>query len=401
MIIEPRIRGFICVTAHPAGCEASVNEQISYIRSQPAISNGPKRVLVVGASTGYGLASRITTAFGTGASTIGVFFDRPGSDKKPATAGWYNMAAFDKAAKAANIYSKNINADAFAHETRKRVIDIIKEDLGQIDLLVYSIAAPVRKLPDTAELVRSTLKPIGEPYTSKAINTGKDELYIDTVAPASPEEIADTIKVMGGQDWELWIDALKAAGVLAKGFKTTAYSYIGTSITWPLYWHGSIGKAKEDLERAAKENARKLVDLEGSAYVSVLKSVVTQASSAIPVLPLYIAIAFKVMREKALHEGCIEQIYRLMRTRLYPENAQIISDSEGRLRVDDWELREDVQAECSRLWEEVRQDNLYELTDYKLYKHEFLRLFGFDMPGVDYSADSDPEVQFDVLDLTD
>ncbi len=400
MIIEPRIRGFICVTTHPTGCEANVNDQIAYVKSQAPISKGPKRVLIVGSSTGYGLASRITTAFACGASTIGVFFDKPGTDKKPGTAGWYNTAAFDKAAKAEGIYSKSINADAFAHETRARVIDIIKEDLGQIDLLVYSIAAPVRKMPDTGEIARSTLKPIGEPYTSKAINTGKDEIYSDTVEPATPEEIDSTIKVMGGQDWELWVSALKEAGVLAKGFKTTAYSYIGTPITWPLYWHGSIGKAKEDLERAARENAKRLSALGGEAYVSVLKSVVTQASSAIPVLPLYIAIAFKVMQEKGTHEGCIEQIYRLMRTRLYPEDGKMHTDSEGRLRVDDWELREDVQTECNRLWNEVNQENLLELTDYALYKHEFLRLFGFDMPTVDYSAEVNPEVEFGALDWT-
>lgn len=400
MIIEPRIRGFICTTTHPTGCEANVNEQIAYVKSQAPISHGPKRVLVIGCSTGYGLASRITSAFACGASTIGVFFDKPGTDKKPGTAGWYNTAAFDKAAKAEGLYSKSINADAFAHETRAKVIDIIKEDLGQIDLLVYSIAAPVRKMPDTGEIARSTLKPIGEPFTSKAINTGKDEVYTDTVEPATAEEIESTVKVMGGQDWELWVTALKDAGVLADGFKTTAYSYIGTEITWPLYWHGSIGKAKEDLERAARENTRRLTELGGSAYVSVLKSVVTQASSAIPVLPLYIAIAFKVMKEKGVHEGCIEQIYRLMSTRLYPKDGEMLTDDEGRLRVDDWELREDVQAECNRLWDEVEQETLYELTDYALYKHEFLKLFGFDMPGVDYNKDVNPDVQFGVLDWT-
>lgn len=400
MVIEPKIRGFICVTSHPTGCEANVNEQIAYVKSQDAITNGPKRVLVVGSSTGYGLASRITTAFACGASSIGVFFDKPGSDKKPGTAGWYNTAAFDKAAQAEGLYSKSINADAFAHETRAQVIDIIKEDLGQIDLLVYSIAAPVRRMPDTGEVVRSTLKPIGQAFTSKAINTGKDEIYTDTVEPASAEEIEATVQVMGGQDWELWVDALKEAGVLAEGFRTTAYSYIGTEITWPLYWHGSIGKAKEDLERAARANTERLAGIGGAAYVSVLKSVVTQASSAIPVLPLYIAIAFRVMQEKGLHEGCIEQIYRLMRTQLYPEDGVIHTDSEGRLRVDDWELREDVQVECRRLWDEVTQDNLWELTDYTLYKHEFLKLFGFDMPGVDYAQDVNPDVQFGALDLT-
>jgi enoyl-[acyl-carrier protein] reductase/trans-2-enoyl-CoA reductase (NAD+) len=352
---------------------------------------------VVGSSTGYGLASRITAAFACGASTIGVSFDKAATDKKPGTAGWYNTVAFDKAAKEEGLYTKSIIADAFAHETRKKVIEIIKEDLGQIDLLVYSIAAPVRKLPDSDELVRSTLKPIGQPYSSKAINTGKDELYMAITEPATEQEVQDTITVMGGQDWELWVQALKEAGVLAEGFQTTAYSYIGTEITWPLYWHGSIGKAKEDLERAARALSSALVSLKGNAYVSVLKSVVTQASSAIPVLPLYIAIVFKVMREKGLHEGCIEQINRLFRTKLYGDRQ---TDSEGRLRVDDWELREDVQMACNKIWAEVDQDSLFEKTDYELYKQEFLQLFGFEVDGVDYSKDVNPEVVFDGINLT-
>lgn len=399
MIIEPRIRGFICVTTHPTGCEASVNEQIAYIKAQGPIEHAPKRVLVVGSSTGYGLASRITAAFAAEASTIGVFFEKPGTEKKPASAGWYNSAAFDKAAKAQGLYAKSFNADAFAHETRNAIIKTIKEDLGQIDLLIYSIAAPVRKMPDSGEIVRSTLKPIGAPYTSKAINTGKDELIMSTVEPATEQEIADTVTVMGGQDWELWIAALKEAGVLAEGFTTTAYSYIGTEITWPLYWHGSIGKAKEDLDRATKNISESLQELNGNAYVSVLKSVVSQASSAIPVLPLYMAIVFKIMQEKGLQEGCIEQINRLMRTKLYSGDTRV-TDDEGRLRVDDWELREDVQTECNRVWNEITQDTLWEKSDYALYKHEFLKLFGFDIAGVDYSAEVHPIVDFDVMDLT-
>lgn len=400
MIIEPRLRGFICVTTHPTGCEMNVKQQIDYVKAQKetqAQPEGPKRVLVLGGSTGYGLASRITAAFGYGASTIGLAFEKPGSEKRPGTAGWYNTAAFEKFAKAEGLYSKSINADVFAHETRAKVIDIIKEDLGQIDLLVYSIAAPARKLPDSGEIVRSTLKPIGEPYTSKAVNTNNDEFYEAVTEPASEQEIADTVTVMGGQDWELWLAALQDAGVLAEGFQTTAYSYIGTEITWPLYWHGSIGKAKEDLERAAKAISEKLEPLKGGAYVSVLKSVVSQASAAIPVLPLYIAIVFKVMRDKGIHEGCIEQAGRLFASKLYGGDTKQLTDTEGRLRVDDWELREDVQLECRKVWNEVTQENLFDLTDYAQYKQEFLQLFGFEVQGVDYSKDVNPEQDFDVL----
>ena len=393
MIIEPKIRGFICTTAHPTGCAASVQEQIDYVKAQGELE-GPKRVLVIGSSTGYGLATRITAAFGCGAATMGVFFEKPPTEKKTATAGWYNAAAFDQAAKGAGLYAKSFNADAFADETRAEVIKTIKEDLGQVDLVVYSIAAPARVLPDTGELVRSTLKPIGEPYTAKSINTRNDEINEATVEPATPEEIASTVKVMGGEDWELWLNALDDAGVLADGAKTTAYSYIGSDITWPIYWNGTIGEAKKDLDRAAKAIGGKM---DGEAYVSILKSVITQASSAIPVLPLYISVVFKVMKEKGVDEGCIEQIYRLFKTRLYgtPE-----TDKAGRLRVDDLELREDVQIESKDRWGRVDNDNLYELSDYAGYKKGFLNLFGFDMDGVDYSEDVSPIVDFDPVDLT-
>lgn len=398
MIIKPKIRGFICTTTHPVGCEANVNQQIAYVKSKGKLTNGPKKVLVIGASTGYGLASRITAAFGSDAATIGVFFEKPSSDTKTGTAGWYNSAAFDKAAKAAGLYSKSVNGDAFSNECRQVVIDLIKQDLGQIDLVVYSLASPVRKMPETGEVVRSTLKPIGEPYKSVALDTNKDVLIEATVEPANEQEIEDTIKVMGGQDWELWMNALAQAGVLADNAQAVAYSYIGTELTWPIYWHGTLGKAKEDLDRAAHAIDKQLSAKQGHAYVAVLKSVVTQASSAIPVMPLYIAMSFKVMKEQGIHEGCIEQIQRMFSTKLYAGSLPA-TDDKHRLRLDDWELRPEVQNACQEIWAKVTDDTIYQVTDYQGYKDEFLRLFGFGLAGVDYDADVNPDVQFDVINL--
>ncbi|GAL34163.1 short-chain alcohol dehydrogenase family [Vibrio maritimus] len=400
MIIKPRIRGFICTTTHPVGCEANVKEQIAYTKAQGPIANAPKRVLVVGSSSGYGLSSRIAAAFGGGAATIGVFFEKPGTERKPGTAGFYNSAAFDKLAKEEGLYSKSVNGDAFSHEAKQKVIDLIKEDLGQIDMVVYSLASPVRKLPDTGELVRSSLKPIGETYTSTAVDTNSDKIIEASVEPATEQEIADTVTVMGGEDWELWINALSEAGVLADGCKTVAYSYIGTELTWPIYWEGALGKAKMDLDRAAAELNAKLSQTGGSANVAVLKSVVTQASSAIPVMPLYIAMVFKKMREEGIHEGCMEQIFRMFSQRLYKADGSAAEvDDKNRLRLDDWELRDDIQKHCAELWPQITTENLKELTDYVEYKEEFLKLFGFGIEGVDYEADVSPLVEFDVIDL--
>ncbi|WCN08773.1 enoyl-ACP reductase FabV [Marinomonas mediterranea] len=397
MIIKPKIRGFICTTTHPVGCEKNVKEQIEMTKAKGAIENGPKRVLVIGSSSGYGLSSRIAAAFGSGAATIGVFFEKPGTERKSGTAGWYNAAAFDKFAKEEGLYSKSINGDAFSNEAREKVIELIKEDLGQIDMVVYSLASPVRKLPDTGEVVRSVLKPIGETYRSTAIDTNRDVIIDAEIEPATEEEVAATTTVMGGQDWELWMSALQEAGVLADGVRTVAYSYIGSDITWPIYWHGALGKAKEDLDRAAHEIDSKLASLSGGANVAVLKSVVTQASSAIPVMPLYLAMVFKVMREKGLHEGCMEQVYRLFAERLYNDNTPSeLTDDKNRLRVDDWELREDVQQACRDLWAQINDENLFAETDYQLYKDEFLKLFGFGLDGVDYEEDVNPLVEFDV-----
>ncbi len=400
MIIKPKIRGFICTTTHPKGCEANIKEQIEYTKAKGKIENAPKRVLVVGSSSGYGMSSRIAAAFGGGAATIGVFFEKPGTERKPGTAGFYNAAAFDKLAHEEGLYAKSINGDAFSHEAKQKAIELIKEDLGQIDLVVYSLASPVRKLPDTGELIRSSLKPIGETYTSTAVDTNRDVIIEASVEPATEQEIEDTVTVMGGQDWEIWINALDEAGVLAEGCRTVAYSYIGTELTWPIYWEGALGRAKMDLDRAASELNNKLAAKGGAANVSVLKSVVTQASSAIPVMPLYIAMVFKKMRAEGIHEGCMEQIYRLFSERLYrADKAAPAVDDKNRLRLDDWELREDIQSHCQNLWPQITTENLRELTDYDAYKEEFLKLFGFGIDGIDYEEDVNPEVEFDVINL--
>ncbi|PKH01270.1 enoyl-[acyl-carrier-protein] reductase FabV [Psychromonas sp. MB-3u-54] len=398
MIIKPKIRGFICTTTHPVGCEKNIQAQIEYTKQQGKIVNGPKRVLVIGSSAGYGMSSRVAAAYGSDASTIGVFFEKPATEKKPGSAGWYNSAAFEKQAKADGIYAKSINGDAFSHEVKAKVVELIKQDLGQIDAIIYSVAAPVRKLPDTGEVIRSSLKPIGETYVSTAIDTNKDVIINATVEPATEEEVADTVTVMGGQDWELWLSALGDAGVLAEGVKTVAYSYIGTELTWPIYWDGALGKAKIDLDRASTAIQAQLAPLNGEAYVSVQKSVVTQASSAIPVMPLYISMVFKIMKEKGLHEGCMEQIYRLFSTQLYKQDGSTPeTDPARRIRLDDWELRDDVQQACKELWPKITTENLFELTDYKEYKEEFVQLFGFAIDGVDYAADVDTIVEFDCL----
>jgi enoyl-[acyl-carrier protein] reductase/trans-2-enoyl-CoA reductase (NAD+) len=397
VIINPKVRGFICTTAHPVGCEKNVQEQIGITQAAVGKGSGPKRVLVIGASTGYGLASRITAAFGYGAATLGVFFEKPSSPTKTGTAGWYNSAAFDKLAKQAGLYSKSINGDAFSHQTRTRAIELIQQEMGgPLDLVIYSLASPVRKLPDSGEVVRSSLKTIGEPFTAASIDTNRDTVIQTTVEPATEQEIKDTVTVMGGEDWALWIDALSQAGVLAPQARTIAFSYVGTEITWPIYWHGTLGRAKQHLDNTAKALAGRHSGLK--VNVGVMKSVVTQASAAIPVIPLYVSMAFRVMKDKGLHEGTIEQINRLFRDFLYrTDGAAPRTDDEGRLRLDDWELREDVQQACKALWPTVNTENLSQLTDYAGYKQEFLRLFGFGRKDVDYETDVDPDVHFDVV----
>ncbi|MFC4527292.1 trans-2-enoyl-CoA reductase family protein [Dyella halodurans] len=401
MIINPKVRGFICITAHPVGCERNVLEQIDITKAQGSLGDGPKRVLVIGASTGYGLASRITAAFGYGAATLGVFFEKPSSETKTGTAGWYNSAAFDKLAKQAGLYSKSINGDAFSNETRARAIELIKNEMGgPIDLVVYSLASPVRKLPDTGEVVRSSLKTIGETFTATSIDTNKDTVVQVSVEPATEQEIKDTVTVMGGEDWQLWIDALSEAGVLAKQAKTVAYSYVGTEITWPIYWHGTLGQAKQHLDNTARQLKQRHAAEGLEAYVGVMKSVVTQASAAIPVIPLYVSMVFRIMKEKGLHEGTIEQINRLFRESLYRKDHNApTTDDEGRLRLDDWELRDDVQQACKAMWPTVTTENLPQLTDYAGYKQDFLRLFGFGRADVNYEEDVSADRRFDCVEL--
>ncbi|MEM6159365.1 enoyl-ACP reductase FabV [Erwinia sp. P6884] len=391
MIIKPRIRGFICVTAHPAGCKANVEKQIEFVTSHGKIANGPKKVLVIGASTGYGLAARISAAFGCDADTLGVFFERPGEETKPATAGWYNSAAFEELAEAKGLYAKSINGDAYSDAVKQKTIELIKEDLGQVDLVVYSLAAPRRVHPKTGEVFNSTLKPVGKSLTTRGLNTDKETITDITLEPASQEEIDGTVAVMGGEDWQMWIDDLKAAGVLADGAKTTAFTYLGEQITHDIYWNGSIGEAKKDLDKRVLTIRDTLAEQGGDARVSVLKAVVTQASSAIPVMPLYLSLLFKVMKEKGTHEGCIEQVYGLFKDSLY--GASPILDDTGRLRADYKELSPEVQDEVVKLWPTVTNENLNEITDFAGYKREFMHLFGFGLDGVDYEADVNPDVK--------
>ncbi|WP_374656218.1 enoyl-ACP reductase FabV [Phenylobacterium sp.] len=386
MIIEPRIRGFICTTAHPAGCAANVRQQIDLVRSRGPIEGGPKRVLVLGCSAGYGLASRIVTTFGCGADTVGVSFEKEPTETKTASAGWYNNRAFEIEAAAAGRKAVTLDGDAFSDEMREKVLAAVRDELGQIDMLVYSMAAPVRTDPRTGETYRSAIKPLGEPVRVKTLNTDKAEVFETELAPATPEETAATVKVMGGEDWELWVEALAQAGLLADGFRTLDYTYIGSQLTWPIYWHATLGKAKEDVDRAAAAIRGRLGP--DAARVVSLKAVVTQASSAIPVVPLYGVVLFKVMKEMGLHEGCIEQIDRLFREAL-PKGAL---DETGRIRMDDWELSEKVQAEVERRWPLVATETLGELGDLAGFRADFLKIFGFGVPGVDYAADLDPRV---------
>lgn len=394
MIIQPRTRGFICLTAHPDGALQAVKNQIEYVKSKGKIKNGPKKVLVIGASTGFGLSSRIAAAFGSDAATIGVFFEKPASEGKMGTAGWYNSAAFEKEAHAAGLYAKSINGDAFSDDIKKQTIDLIKKDLGQVDLVVYSLASPRRTHPKTGVAYASVLKPIGQPFTNKTVDFHTGVVSDITINPVeNDEDIANTIAVMGGEDWKFWIEDLKAAGVLAAGVKTVAYSYIGPELTFPIYRNGTIGQAKNDLEATVPVLNELLKDLHGVSYVSVNKALVTQSSSAIPVVPLYISLLYKVMKAKGTHEGTIEQMQRLFADRLYTENGDVALDSEGRIRIDDWEMAEDVQAEVAKYWDKVTTETLAEISDIDGYRKEFFNLFGFELEGVDYEKDTDENVK--------
>ncbi len=392
MIIKPKVRSFVCVTAHPTGCSAHIQQQIDYVKAKGPIKAGPRKVLVIGASTGFGLSSRITAAFGTGAATLGIFYERPSEEGRPATPGWYNTIAFTKAARAAGLYAANLNGDAFSDEIKKQALEIIARDMGQVDLVVYSLASPRRQHPKTGAVHKSTLQPIGAPYTNKTVDTDKGIVNDITIQPADDTGIADTQAVMGGEDWEMWMDALLEAKLLAPGATAISYTYIGPVHTWPIYRDGTIGHAKLDLERACRAIDTKLkAHGNGRALISVNKALVTQASSAIPVVPLYISILYKVMKAKGTHETTIEQMQRLFSTQLY-NGVQPQFDAEGRVRIDDWEMRPEIQNAISEIWPKVTTENLAELTDIAGYRTEFLKMFGFGLPGIDYEAEVEPHL---------
>ena len=396
MIIEPRMRGFICTTAHPKGCEQNVKNQIDYIKSKGKIE-GAKRVLVIGASTGFGLASRITSAFGSNASTIGVFFEKPPSEGKTASPGWYNSAAFEMEAHKEGLYAKSINGDAFSNEIKQQTLELIKKDLGQIDLVIYSLASPVRMDPKTGILHRSVLKPIGTTYTNKTVDFHTGKVSEVSIEPCSGDDIENTIAVMGGEDWQMWMDALKDENLLANGATTVAYSYIGPSLTEAVYRKGTIGRAKDHLEATAFSISDSLKSIQGKAFVSVNKALVTQASSAIPVIPLYISLLYKIMKAEGTHEGCIEQIQRLYAQRLYTGNV-IPTDEKGRIRIDDLEMDSKVQAQVADLWNKVTTENLSEIGDLEGYRNDFHNLFGFGFNNVDYKIETDEKVTISSID---
>lgn len=390
MIIKPKIRGFICTTAHPAGCAEHVNRQIAAIKGRKPVQ-GAKKVLVIGASTGYGLASRIAATFGMGADTIGLFFERPASDDRPATPGWYNTAAFEKAAREAGYVAESINGDAFSHEIKEQTVRLVREKLGKVDLVVYSIASPRRTDPKTGEVYSSVLKPIGQAFSNKTVNVQTGVVSEVTLEAAKEDEIRQTVKVMGGEDWSLWLELLAKEELLADGVVTLAYSYIGPEVTHAIYREGTIGRAKDHLEATARQLTQQLAPRHGRAFVSVNKALVTQASSAIPVVPLYISMLYKLMKEKGTHEGCIEQMARMFE-RLYVNGGQVPTDPEGRIRMDDWEMQEDIQSVISRSWSTVSTEALPQLADLEGYRQEFLQLFGFGFEQVDYEADVNPNV---------
>ena len=394
MIIQPRIKGFLCITSHPAGCARDVQNQIEHVKSVSGRGDGPKKVLIIGASGGYGLASRISAAFGYGAATVGVFFERPASGKRTASPGWYKTAAFTEAAKTEGLYAANINGDAFSQEIKDATCDIVERDLGQVDLVVYSLAAPARQLAD-GSVVRSALKPIGEPFEGKTIDFNTRELRDISLEAASAEEVQDTVKVMGGEDWELWIDALKARNLLAPGCITTNYTYLGSEVTWPIYHHGTIGRAKEDLDRAKAALVEPMAEVGGKAYIAVMKGLVTQAASAIPGMSIYLSLLFAAMKAAGSHEGCIEQTTRLFDTQLFG-GEDLRLDEAGRIRMDELELAPEIQQYVADNWSAVSESNLDTLTDFDGYRHAFLELHGFDVAGTDYEADVDPEVAIEL-----
>ena len=394
MIVKPRVRGFVCTTAHPIGCERNVRRQIDYAISRGS-NAGPKRVLIIGSSTGYGLSARIMAAFAYQAATLGVFLEKDSTNGRPASAGWYNSAAVHSYANDQDLYAKSVNGDAFSQAVKQLTVDTIKADLGQVDLVIYSIASPRKTDPITHEIYNSTLKPIGKEVSMRGINTDKGIVQEFTLSAASEKEISDTVMVMGGEDWIRWIDMLSEANVLAPGAKTTAFTYIGEQITWDLYWHGTIGRAKQDLDESVLKIRDKLAAINGDARVAVLKAVVTQASAAIPIMPLYLSLLFEEMKSEGSHEGCIEQIDRLFEECLYNSMPRV--DAEGRFRVDNLELQAHIQEAITKKWKIIDDNNLNELADFKGYKAEFMNLFGFNVDGVDYEEDVEVDVKISGL----
>lgn len=397
MIITPKVRGFVCTTAHPIGCKKNVEEQANYVLENGKI-DGPKNVLIIGASTGYGLASRIVSAQGCGANTLGVFYEKEAKGKRTASPGWYNSAFFEEMAIEKGLYAKSINGDAFSNEIKDEVIQTIKKDLGKVDLVIYSLAAPRRIDPETGEKYMSVLKPIGQPYTNKSIDIHNKTISMAKIEPASDEEIANTSKVMGGEDWKLWIEALIKNDVLEKNAKTISYSYIGPEVTRPIYREGTIGRAKQHLESTAIELNQLLKPVDGQACVVIAKALVTQASAAIPIVPLYMAALYKVMKKKGTHEGCIEQIYRLFSTKLYNNQAENIYDEKKRIRIDEYEMDDSTQKDTSELFEQVDSDNMQEMIDIESYQEEFYKLFGFSRDDIDYEQDVNTEFKIPSID---
>lgn len=396
MIISPKFKGYICTTAHPDGCANNIYDQINYIKNQSSIK-GPKNVLIIGASAGYGLSSRITSTFGAGANTIGIIYEKPAANNRTATAGWYNTAAFEKMALDAGYYAKSINGDAFATKTKEDTINLIKNDLGKIDLVIYSIASPRRMDPVTGETYTSALKPIGNPFVGKTVDINNNSISNVEISPATESEIEQTIKVMGGEDWILWIKSLYEADVLMPGVKTVAYTYIGSDITKPIYRNGTIGKAKEHLEQSAIYLNNFLTTINGKAHVSSNKALVTQSSSALPVVTLYIALLLKIMKERKIDETCIEQIYRLFSDKLYSCDQSI--DNEILIRMDEFELSSEVQKEVKEIWNCITTENVNQLTDIDNFKYEFLKLFGFGHPKVNYDVDVNQSIDIPSIQL--
>ncbi|MCX7120527.1 MAG: trans-2-enoyl-CoA reductase family protein [Gammaproteobacteria bacterium] len=395
MIVEPKVRGFICTTAHPAGCYRNVLDQINYVKSQPALAVKPRNVLVIGASTGYGLSSRIAATY-AGAKTMGVFFEKPASDKRTATAGWYNTAAFEKIAHEDGHYAKSINGDAFSNDVKKQVVDLIKHDLGKVDLIIYSLASPRRTDPVTGETYHSTLKPVESVYRNKTVDPLTGTVSEIAIEPANADDIAHTVAVMGGDDWKLWIDLLRKENCLSDDAITCAYSYVGPELTHAIYKNGTIGKAKDHLLKTAHELDQQLQKTGGRAFVSVNKALVTQSSSAIPVVPLYISILFKIMKAKKTHEGCIEQMVRLFHDFIYT-GRPISVDDEQRVRIDDLEMQDDVQKSIEEIWHKIATDNINELSDIGGYRDDFYKLFGFKVDGVDYAKEVDIDVKIESI----